>query len=39
VVAGHGPYLFADLQPSVRLKLVAARRPRSRIVALHHRRR
>ncbi len=39
VVAGHGPYLFPDLQPSLRLELVATRRLRSGIVALHYRRR
>lgn len=39
VVAGHGPYLFAGLEPSARLRLVATRRLRSGIVALHYRRR
>lgn len=39
VVAGHGPYLLAGLQPSLRLKLVASNRLRSGIVALHYRRR
>jgi dihydrofolate reductase len=39
VVAGHGPYLFSGLQPSLRLKLVASRRLKSGIVALHYRRR
>src|SRR5690242_16021963 len=39
VVAGHGPYLFTGLQPSLRLKLVATRRLKSGIVALHYRRR
>jgi dihydrofolate reductase len=39
VVAGHGPYLFPGLQPSLRLKLVATRRLRSGVVALHYRRR
>jgi dihydrofolate reductase len=39
VVAGHGPYLFPGLQPSLRLKLVAAKRLKSGIVALHYRRR
>ncbi len=39
VVAGHGPYLFAGLQPSLRLTLVGSRRLRSGIVALHYRRR
>jgi hypothetical protein len=39
VVAGHGPYLFSGLQPSLRLKLVASKRLRSGIVALHYRRR
>jgi dihydrofolate reductase len=39
VVAGHGPYLLAGLQPSLRLKLVATTRLKSGIVALHYRRR
>jgi dihydrofolate reductase len=39
VVAGHGPYLFSGLQPSLRLKFVAATRLKSGIVALHYRRR
>jgi dihydrofolate reductase len=39
VVAGHGPYLFAGLKPSLRLELVATKRLRSGIVALHYRRR
>jgi dihydrofolate reductase len=39
VVAGHGPYLFSGLHPSLRLELVAARRLRSGVVALHYRRR
>ncbi len=39
VVAGHGPYLFPGLRPSLRLELVASRRLRSGIVALHYRRR
>ena len=39
VVAGHGPYLFPGLQPSLRLALVATKRFRSGIVALHYRRR
>lgn len=39
VVAGHGPYLFPGLQPSRRLALVATKRFRSGIVALHYRRR
>jgi len=39
VVAGHGPYLFSDLQPSLRLKFVASTRLKSGIVALHYRRR
>lgn len=39
VVAGHGPYLFPGLQPSLRLKFVAAKRLESGIVALHYRRR
>ncbi len=39
VVAGHGPFLFSGLQPSLRLKLVAATRLKSGIVALHYRRR
>ena len=38
VVAGHGPFLFAGLQPSLRLKLVATKRLKSGIVALHYRR-
>jgi hypothetical protein len=38
VVAGHGPFLFSCLQPSLRLKLVAATRLKSGIVALHYRR-
>jgi dihydrofolate reductase len=39
VVAGHGPYLFSGLKPSLRLKFVAATRLKSGIVALHYRRR
>ena len=39
VVAGHGPYLLSGLQPSLRLKFVAAKRLKSGIVALHYRRR
>lgn len=36
VVAGHGPYLFPGLQPSLRLELVSSRRLRSGILALHY---
>jgi dihydrofolate reductase len=39
VVAGHGPYLFSGLRPSLRLSLVGSKRLRSGIVALHYRRR
>ena len=39
VVAGHDPFLFSGLQPSLRLKFVAAIRFKSGIVALHYRRR
>jgi dihydrofolate reductase len=39
VVAGHGPYLFSGLKPSLRLELVSTRRFRSGLVALHYRRR
>ncbi len=39
VVAGHGPYLLAGLQPSLRLKFVAATRLKSGSVAMHYRRR
>ena len=39
VVAGHGPFLFSGLQPSLRLKFVTATRLKSGIVALHYRRR
>jgi hypothetical protein len=39
VVAGHGPFLFSGLKPSLRLKFVAATRLKSGIVALHYRRR
>lgn len=39
VVAGHGPYLFAGVAPSLRLELVATKRLRSGIMALHYRRR
>jgi len=39
VVAGHGPYLFSGLQPSVRLAFVSATPLESGIVALHYRRR
>ena len=39
VVAGHGPYLLSGLRPSLRLRLVAATRLKSGIVALHYRRR
>jgi dihydrofolate reductase len=38
VVAGHGPYVFADLKPSARLTFVAAKRLKSGILALHYRR-
>ena len=38
VVAGHGPFLFSGLKPSLRLKLVAATPLKSGIVALHYRR-
>jgi riboflavin biosynthesis pyrimidine reductase len=38
VVAGHSPFLFSGLQPSLRLKFVAATRLNSGIVALHYRR-
>jgi hypothetical protein len=38
VVAGHGPYLFSGLQPSLRLKFVVATRLKLGIVALHYRR-
>ena len=36
-VAGHGPFLFSGLQPSLRLKFVAATRLKSGVVALHYR--
>ena len=39
VVAGHGPYLFAGLQPSSHLEFVASKRLKSGTVALHYRRR
>ena len=39
VVAGHGPYLCAGLQPSQRLKLASTRRLASGIVVLRYRRR
>ncbi len=39
VVAGHGPFLFSGLQPSLRLKLVGSTRLKSGIVPLHYRRR
>lgn len=39
VVAGHGPYLFAGLQPSARLEFVATKKLKSGIVVLHYRRR
>jgi len=39
VVAGHGPFLFSGLQPSLPLKFVAATRLKSGIVALHYHRR
>ncbi len=39
VVAGHGPYLFAGLKASLRLELVASKRLKSGILALHYRRR
>jgi dihydrofolate reductase len=39
VVAGHGPFLFSGLQPSLHLQLVATTRLKSGIVALHYRRR
>ena len=39
VVAGHGPYLFAGLKPSLHLKLVSQKRLKSGILVLHYRRR
>ncbi len=39
VVAGHGPFLFPGLRPSLHLKFVAATRLKTGIVALHYRRR
>jgi hypothetical protein len=39
IAAGHGPFLFSGLQPSLPLKFVAATRLKSGIVALHYRRR
>ena len=39
VVAGHGPYLFSGLKPSIRLKLVSTRRLGSGVVELRYRRR
>ena len=39
VVAGHGPFLFSGLQPSMHLKFAGATRLKSSIVALHYRRR
>ncbi len=39
VVAGHGPYLFPGLQSPRHLKLVATRRLKSGVLALHYRRR
>ena len=39
VVAGHGPYLFPGLQPSLRLVFVRETRLKSGIVVLHYRRR
>jgi dihydrofolate reductase len=39
VVAGHGPFLFPGLQPSLHLAFVSATPLRSGIVALHYRRR
>jgi dihydrofolate reductase len=38
VVAGHGPTLFAGLRPSLRMKLLDARRFESGVMALHYRR-
>jgi dihydrofolate reductase len=38
IVAGHGPTVFAGLQPSTRLKLVDSKRFRSGVMALHYRR-
>jgi dihydrofolate reductase len=38
VMAGHGPYLFAGLKSSLRLKLVSETRLKSGIVARHYRR-
>ena len=38
VLAGHGPYLFDGLQPSLRLKLVGTTPLPSGIMALHYRR-
>lgn len=39
VIAGHGPYLFAGVEPSRPLKLVATRRIGSGLVLLTYRRR
>ena len=39
LVAGHGPFLFSGLQPSLRLKFVAATQLKSGIVALQYHRR
>ena len=39
VVAGHGPFLFSGLKPSLHLNFVAAKRLKSGIVALHYGRR
>ena len=39
VVAGHGPFLFSGLQPSLLLKFVAPIQLKSSIVGLHYRRR
>jgi dihydrofolate reductase len=38
ILAGHGPYLFAGLQPSRQLDLVSTTRLKSGIVAMHYRR-
>jgi riboflavin biosynthesis pyrimidine reductase len=38
VIAGHGPFLFSGLRPSLRLKLVSSKRLKSGIVTLHYRR-
>lgn len=39
VVAGHGPYVFSGVKPSLTLKLMSVKRFKSGIMAIHYRKR